>query len=87
MLEESNELIGLDVYGPNGIFVGKISDMVMDPGMKCVSGIIVKEVNPALSEPGIIVCVPYAWVSAVGDIVLLKRFPTRLFRNAPPEGL
>lgn len=87
MLEESNEIIGLDIYAPNGIFVGKVADISFDTSSRSVSGIIVKNVNPALSEPGIIVSIPFSWVSAVGDVVLLKRFPTRLFRDAPPEGL
>ena len=87
MLETTEDIIGLDIYGPDGIFIGKVSDLSFEPDDRRVSGIIVNKVNPAISEPGIIVSIPYEWVSAVGDAVLLKRFPERLFRNAPPAGL
>ena len=87
MQELSSDIIGLDIYGPTGIFVGRVSDISFDTDRRHVAGLIVNEVNPALSEPGIVVSIPYEWISAVGDIVILKRFPTRLFRDAPPEGL
>ncbi len=87
MLEATQDIIGLDIYGPKGVYVGKVSDLTFDPDERRMSGIVVSKVNPAIAEPGIIVRIPYEWVTAVGDVVLLKRFPEKLFRDAPPEGL
>ena len=87
MLETTEDIIGLDIYGPKGIFVGKVDDLAFDTDNRRVIGLMVKNINSAISEPGIIVSIPYDWVSAVGDIVILKRFPEKLVRDGPPEGL
>ena len=87
MLETTEDIIGLDIYGPKGIFVGKVDDLAFDTDNRRVIGLMVRNINPAISEPGIIVSIPYDWVSAVGDIVILKRFPEKLVRDGPPEGL
>ena len=87
MLDTSDEIVGLDIYDPRGTYVGKVDEIVFDTDARMVSGIIVNDVNPALSEPGISISIPYDWVSAVGDIVILNRFPTRILRNGTPEGL
>jgi sporulation protein YlmC with PRC-barrel domain len=64
-----------------------VDEIVFDTDVRRVSGIIVNDVNPDLSEPGISISIPYDWVSAVGDVVILNRFPTRILRNGAPEGL
>jgi sporulation protein YlmC with PRC-barrel domain len=87
MLDTSDEIVGLDIYDPRGTYVGKVDEIVFDTDARMVCGIIVNDVNPALSEPGISISIPYDWVSAVGDVVILNRFPTRILRNGTPEGL
>ena len=87
MLETTGDIIGLDVYGPKGVFVGKVSNISFDADGKRAYGIIVDRVNPVIAEQGVIVSIPYEWVTAVGDVVLLKRFPEMIFRDGPPEGL
>ncbi len=87
MLQTTGDIIGLDIYGPKGVYVGKVSNISFDADGKRVRGLIVEKVSPAIAEPGVIVSIPYEWVTAVGDVVLLKRFPERIFRDAPPEGL
>ena len=87
MLDESGGIIGLDIYGPKGVYIGKVSDLTFDPDDRRVVGLIVRDVSPAVSEPGVMVSIPYDWVSAIGDIVILKRFPEMIFRNEPPAGL
>lgn len=87
MLEESNNLAGLDIYGPNGIFVGKVSAIAFDTDAKRIGGLIVEDLNPSIADRGVVVSIPYSWVSAVGDVILLKRFPAKIIRDGRLEGL
>jgi len=75
MLEEIGEITGLDIYGPNGIFIGKADKMVIDPSIRAVTGIIISEPSPVIADPGIIIKIPYRWVQSIGDIIILKVFP------------
>ena len=87
MLEMTGELIGLEVYTPKGIFVGKVTEIGFDLNNKSVDGIIIDDVNPAIAEHNIILNIPFDWISAIGDVVLLKRFPERILRDGTLQGL
>lgn len=76
MIDEASEIIGMEIYAPNGIFVGKVSELVMDPDIRSVTGIIVSNPSPVVADKGVIIKIPYRWVQAVGDIIILKTFPT-----------
>jgi sporulation protein YlmC with PRC-barrel domain len=78
MMEEASELIGLQVYTPNGVFLGNVNNLVIDLENKKVDGLFVSETNPLLVEDSKAVNVPFRWIQAVGDIVLLKYFPKRV---------
>jgi sporulation protein YlmC with PRC-barrel domain len=84
MLEEASELIGLQVYTPNGIFLGNVNNLVIDLEHKCVEGIFVSETNPLMVEDSKAVNIPYRWIQAVGDIILLKYFPKRVTAKKTP---
>ena len=77
-MEEASELIGLQVYTPNGIFLGNVNNLVIDLDHKLVEVIFVSETNPLLVENSKAVNVPYRWIQAVGDVILLKYFPKRV---------
>lgn len=87
MLEMTEELIGLEVYTPKGIFVGKVTEIGFNLNNKRVDGIIIDDVNPAVAEHNIILNIPFEWISAIGDIILLKRFPERILRDGTLRGL
>lgn len=87
MLTESEDLIGLDIYDPRGIYVGKVDKIVFDTDIRRITDIIVDDVSPVIAEHGISVSIPYDWVSAAGDIVILDRFPSKILRNGTLEGL
>lgn len=87
MLEMTGELIGLEVYTPKGIFVGKVTEIGFDLNNKSVDGIIIDDVNPAIAEHNIILNIPFDWISAIGDVILLKRFPERILRDGTLQGL
>ncbi len=78
MLEEVSEMIGLQVYTKSGMFLGTVNNVVMDLEDGKVDGIFVGDTNPLLVEESKSVNVPFRWVNAIGDIVLLRYFPKRV---------
>lgn len=84
MLEEASELIGLQVYTPNGAFLGTVNNLVIDIENKKIDGLFISESNPLLVEDSKAVNVPYRWIQAVGDVVLLKYFPKRVTSGKKP---
>ena len=78
LLEELSEIIGLQVYTHNGVFLGNVNNLVVDVDNGAVDGIFVGETNPLLVEGSRAVSVPYRWVQSVGDIVVLRYFPKRV---------
>ena len=80
MLDESSEIIGMDIYTPTGIFVGKVTEIGFDTANLRVDGLIV-------DRPNMIINIPFSWVSAIGDVILLNRFPERILRDGTLQGL
>ena len=78
MLEEITQLIGLHVYTNNGVFLGGISNVIIDVATNKTESIYVDNTNPALVESGRPVTVPFRWIQSVGDIIILKHFPSRV---------
>ncbi len=78
MLEELSEIIGLQVYTHNGVFLGNVNNLVVDVDNGAVDGIFIGETNPLLVEGSRAVSVPFRWVQSVGDIVVLRYFPRRV---------
>lgn len=79
---EITSLLGLDVYTQKGVFVGKVDDAVLDSEQKIVSGLALGGINKDLfDQKGKGVVIPYRWVTAVGDIILIKN----LTRNAKDQ--
>lgn len=77
---ELSSLYGQDLYTDRGIYVGKIEDVSIDIKEKRISGLAVRNVNPnafeVSSNKGVII--PYRWVMAIGDIVLIKHVKRRI---------
>lgn len=63
------------MYNAKGTFVGSVGNVVIDLPTRRVGSLLITRTNPALIDAGRDVAVPYRWVSAVGDIVLLSTFP------------
>jgi len=78
LLEEISEIIGLQVYTNNGVFLGNVNNLVVDVDNGKVDGVFVGETNPLLVEGSRAVSVPFRWVQSVGDIVILRYFPRRV---------
>ena len=75
MLEETSTLIGLEVFTPWGVKVGNIANIEVDSEDGEISNLYLEETNDALVQNGEPILLPFRWVQALGDIVILKHFP------------
>jgi sporulation protein YlmC with PRC-barrel domain len=78
MLVEMTELLGRQIYTPDGRLLGEVDNVVVDVDQAKIDGLYVDETSPMLVEDSRPTNVPYRWVSAVNDVVLLKYFPRRV---------
>jgi Uncharacterized conserved protein len=80
--QEITTLVGREVYSNNGVFVGEIEDVQLNLDAESVSSLAVGELNDELFADtvgsGAGVLIPYRWVRAVGDIVLVNNTIERL---------
>ena len=75
--EEVTSFLKLPVYTRGGIYVGHVKNVFFDMDEKRVSSLLVTNTNPSIVEGTVDVAIPYRWVNAVGDIVILSHFPER----------
>ena len=86
MLVEITELLGRQVYTPEGRLLGEVENVVVDVEGSKIDGLYIDETNPLLVDESKPVNVPYRWVTAVNDVVLLKFFPKRVsLKRAPAK--
>jgi len=78
MLEELTNIINLPIYTTEGAHLGMVDNIMMDINSNKISALYVRQPNIALVEGSVPVLVPFRWVQAIGDIVILKYFPTRV---------
>jgi len=74
--QEITTLVGREVYSNSGVFVGEIEDVRLNVNAVAVTGLALGELNRELfsevvdDEDGVLI--PYRWVRAVGDVVLIN---------------
>ncbi len=83
--EEVTSFLKLPVYTRGGTYVGHVRNIFFDMDEKRVSSLLVTNTNPSLVEGTVDVAVPYRWVNAVGDIVILSHFPERVTTKKKEE--
>lgn len=80
--QEITSLVGREVYSNNGVYVGEVEDVQLDIDSRNVTGLALTELNHELFESQLDghrgVMVPYRWVRAVGDVVLINDAVERL---------
>ncbi len=85
---ELSSLYGQDIYTDKGVYVGKIEDVNVDIKNRRIAGLVVKNINPSAfdvgNRKGIII--PYRWVLAIGDIVLIKHVKQRGGKKSKESG-
>jgi len=72
---EVTSFINLPVYTNRGKYVGDVRNVLLDIDEKRVDKLIITNTNKELIEGGADIGIPYRWVSAVGDIIILSYFP------------
>ncbi|QGN06828.1 photosystem reaction center subunit H [Halorhabdus sp. CBA1104] len=83
--QEITSLVGREVYSNNGVYVGEVEDLRLNLDAEGVTGLALHQLNTELfdaetaSARGVIV--PYRWVQAVGDIVLINDIVERLHED------
>ncbi|MFC6785879.1 PRC-barrel domain-containing protein [Halobaculum halobium] len=80
--QEITTLVGREVYSNNGVFVGEVEDVRLDLDSQVVTGLALSQLSDELFtsriEPGKGVMIPYRWVRAVGDVILINDTIERL---------
>ncbi|GAB3038196.1 PRC-barrel domain-containing protein [Natronobiforma cellulositropha] len=74
--QEITSLVGREVYSNNGVFVGEVEDLRLNVDGEAVTGLALGRLNAELFAEAINggqgIIVPYRWVRAVGDIILVN---------------
>ena len=83
--EEVTSFLKLPVYTREGKYVGHVKNVFLDVEEKKVSSLLVTNTNPSLIEGSVDVSVPYRWVNAVCDIVILSNFPEKVATRKKEE--
>jgi sporulation protein YlmC with PRC-barrel domain len=80
--QEITTLVGREVYTNNGVYIGQVEDLRLDLDSEEVTGLALHKLNNDLFGPeersarGVIV--PYRWVQAVGDVILVNDIVERI---------
>jgi len=87
--QEITALVGREVYSKGGVYVGEIEDVRLDLDTELVTGLALHQLNGDLfagvdsGARGVII--PYRWVQAVGDVVLINDVVERIQRPDEEE--
>ena len=68
-------LKGMDVYLPDGRFLGVIHETVIDGGEMKATHLFVTNTPSELVEGSVNLTLPWRWVRSIGEIVILRWFP------------
>ncbi|HIH43516.1 MAG TPA: photosystem reaction center subunit H [Candidatus Methanoperedenaceae archaeon] len=86
MRTEISSLFGLNLYTEKGIYVGRVDDVVLETADKKIVGLAVGKLNPELfdnASRGVVI--PYRWVTAVADIVLMRQVANQFKKTQTKE--
>src|SRR3989475_9673874 len=81
LLEELSEIIGLQVYTHNGVFLGHVNTLVVDADNAAVNGIFAGATNPPPVGGTRPSSVPYPSGPRAGDTRGAGRLPKRVSRG------
>ena len=79
--QEITTLVGREVYSNNGVYVGAVEDIQLNLDEELVTALALADLNRELLADvprGSGVLVPYRWVRAVGDVILINDIIERL---------
>ena len=70
-----SRLTGLEVFLPDGRCLGVVHDAVVDANGLQFTHLFVRDPDEALVEGSVHIAIPWRWIRAVDQIVLLRWFP------------
>ncbi|MFW6153305.1 MAG: PRC-barrel domain-containing protein [Halobacteriota archaeon] len=80
--QEITSLVGREVYSNNGVFIGEVEDLRLDIESNAVTGLALNRLNDELFDEYVGdargIMLPYRWVRAVGDVVLVNDIVERV---------
>jgi sporulation protein YlmC with PRC-barrel domain len=80
--QEITSLVGREVYSNNGVFIGQVEDLRLDLDTEQVTGLALADLNTSLFDERVNgargVIIPYRWVRAVGDVILINDIVERM---------
>lgn len=80
--QEITSLVGREVYSNNGVFIGEVEDLRLDVESNAVTGLALNRLNEELFDNYVGdargIMLPYRWVRAVGDVVLVNDIVERI---------
>lgn len=82
MLEEISVITGLEVYTPWGVKIGEVANVEIESETSSIENIFLESTNEKLVSEGASILIPFRWVQAIGDIIILKHFPDDLPINS-----
>lgn len=80
---EVTNFVNLPVYTHKGHYVGVVQNIILDLPHRRIGSLLLTRTNTKLVEGGHNIAVPYRWVSATGDIVILSHFPEKIVATVP----
>ncbi|MDY6818288.1 MAG: PRC-barrel domain-containing protein [Halobacteriales archaeon] len=87
--QEITSLVGREVYSNNGVFVGEVEDLQLNLDEELVTALAVGDLNQELFGDHVDeargVLIPYRWVRAVGDVILINDVVERLKSDEDEE--
>ncbi len=75
---EVTSFIGLPVYTNRGRYVGTVASVILDLPTRRVGSLLLTRTNGRVVEGNRDVAVPFRWVAALGEIVILSHFPEKV---------
>ncbi len=75
---EVTSFINLPVYTHRGEYVGVVQNVLLDLPNRRIGSLLLTRTSPKIIEGGKNVAVPYRWVAARADILLLSYFPEKV---------
>jgi sporulation protein YlmC with PRC-barrel domain len=88
---EITSLVGHEVYSNNGVYVGMVEDVQLNFDKEAVTALAVTDVNTDIfgsyADGSRGVLVPYRWVRAVGEVILVNEVVERIGDGDAEEGL
>jgi sporulation protein YlmC with PRC-barrel domain len=78
MTRELTSFLNLPVYTNRGIYVGETKNIIIDTDTAHIHTLLVTGISPQLMDDPQDIGIPFRWISAIGDIILLSHFPTKI---------